>query len=80
MIENFKKAVHRFSEGFDLTPDEQREFDTCERKNRENDETIMGGYSVGSRKYRTPEIPDLLERIRRGFQNVFLSGKPKGPR
>ncbi len=70
MIERAKKTWSRFLEGYALTPVEKRDYDECMDENRDNVEAIRGGYSAASRKWRTPEIPDFLERIRRGIKHL----------
>ena len=72
MAHSIEKAWGRFKAGFSLTEDERRESDNAERVNRENDEAIERGYSVCSRIYLTPEMPDFFERIRRGFKEALL--------
>jgi hypothetical protein len=71
MPESIRHLWDQFKGGFSLTPSEIIEANQAERINRENDEAIQGGYSISSRHYRTPEIPDLVDRLRRGFQAVF---------
>jgi hypothetical protein len=71
MVESIFHAWEQFKEGVSLTSSEIVESNQAERTNRENDEAIEGGYSVSPRIYRTAEIPSLLDRLRRGFRNVF---------
>lgn len=71
MVENMKKAWGRFLEGYSLTPQEQLELDDCTRKNRDNVEAIMGGYSAANRKFQNPDIPSLIDRVLRGVDKVF---------
>jgi hypothetical protein len=67
MVNEIEKACERFCEGFLLSEGEQRELEKAILINRENDEAVLGGYSVSSRIYRTPKIPGILERVRRGL-------------
>ena len=67
MVKAIVHAWEQFKEGASLTLEERLEVEQTQRTNRENDEAILGGYSVSPRIYRTPKIPGILERVRRGL-------------
>ncbi len=71
MANSISRAWERFREGFALTSSEIIESNQAARHNLQNDEAIKEGYSASSRVYQYPEIPDLIDRLRRGFQNVI---------
>jgi len=71
MSPSFNEALSRFKEGFAYTSEEQQEFDDCERENRDNVEAIMGGYSAANRRFRKPEVPDFMDRVRRGIRQAI---------
>ena len=66
-------TLSRFKEGFAYTPEEQKEIERCDRICVESLEAIQGGYSVASRRFPNPEVPDLLDRVRRGLQQALGS-------
>lgn len=65
--------MDRFSEGFSLTDRERKALEEAQRKNTENDEAILHGYSVASRKVVVPEIPGFIDRVRRGLSKALNS-------
>ena len=65
--------MERFTEGFSLTESELKALEEAERKNAENDEAIVGGYSVASRKHSAPDVPGLIDRVHRGISKVLNS-------
>ncbi|MBI5422259.1 hypothetical protein HZA44_03960 [Candidatus Peregrinibacteria bacterium] len=75
MMDPIEKALERFCEGFSLTDEERTALEEAERKNAENDEAILHGYSASSREYQYPQIPGIVARFRRGISNLFDQGR-----
>lgn len=71
MVDPLEKALERFCEGFSLTDEERASLEEAERKNAENDEAILHGYSASSRRYLTPKIPGMVVRFRRGIARLL---------